>query len=103
MQVFGNWLSCRLVRLFFGVNFTDLGPFRAIRWSSLIALQMEDRDFGWTVEMQAKAAARGLRSEEIPVRSRCRIAGQSKISGTIRGSAKAGVKILYTIGKVALR
>ena len=103
VQVFGNWLSCRLVKLAFGADFTDLGPFRAIRWSSLISLHMVDRDFGWTVEMQAKAARRGLKCQEIPVRSRRRLAGQSKISGTIRGSFKAGTKILYTIGKVALR
>ncbi len=103
VQRFGNVLSSTLVSALFKVRFTDLGPFRAIRWDALERLEMADRDFGWTVEMQAKAARRGLRCVEVPVDARSRVAGQSKISGTIRGSVEAGVKILYTIAKEALR
>ena len=103
VQHFGNVLSCVLVKILFGVEFTDLGPFRAIRWAALERLEMADQDFGWTVEMQAKAAKRGLRSVEVPVDCRRRHAGKSKVSGTITGSVKAGVKILYTIGREALR
>jgi len=103
VQRFGNALSCRLIRAFFGVHFTDLGPFRAVRWDALRRLEMNDRNYGWTVEMQAKAAKRGLVCAEVPVRYRCRHAGQSKVSGTIRGSVRAGVKILLTIGKEASR
>ena len=103
VQRFGNALSCTLVRLLFDEHFTDLGPFRAIRWSALEHLQMADRNFGWTVEMQAKAARRGLRCAEVPVRYRRRRAGQSKVSGNLVGSAKAGVKILWTIGREWMR
>ena len=103
VQRFGNALSCTLIRVLFGEQFTDLGPFRAIRWSALEALEMADRNFGWTVEMQAKAARRELRSAEVPVRYRVRQAGQSKVSGTVRGSVKAGVKILWTIGAERVR
>ncbi len=103
VQHFGNVLSCALVRLLFGVKFTDLGPFRAITWSAIEDLEMADRDFGWTVEMQAKAAKRGVRCAEVPVACRRRHAGQSKVSGTLKGSFKAGVKILYTIGREAIR
>jgi glycosyltransferase involved in cell wall biosynthesis len=95
---FGNRLACFLMRLFFGSRYTDLGPFRAIRYDALLGLKMSDRNFGWTVEMQIKATRTGLRSLEIPVPYRCRI-GQSKISGTISGSLKAGYKILYLIFK----
>ena len=94
--IFGNWLSCKLMRLFWGVRYTDLGPFRAIHEEALASLGMRDRNYGWTVEMQIKAAQRGLREREIPVRYRKRI-GQSKISGTIRGVVGAGTKILATI------
>jgi len=97
---FGNWLSTGLIRIFWGISFTDLGPFRAIRFDALRALDMRDRDFGWTVEMQAKAAARGLRCMEIPVSYRRRI-GRSKISGTLLGSMKAGFKILYVLFREA--
>lgn len=100
---FGNWLSTRLVRLFYGERFTDLGPFRAIRWEALERIAMADTNFGWTVEMQVKAARRGLVSVEIPVRYRRRFAGQSKVSGTLVGGAKAGAKILWTIGREGLR
>lgn len=99
-QVFGNWLATRLIRLFYGVHFTDLGPFRAIRFGSLIALDMRDQTYGWTVEMQVKAAKQGLRAVEVPVRYRCRI-GHSKISGTVKGTILAGYKILTTIFKYA--
>ena len=99
---FGNWLATRLLRLFWGVAYTDLGPFRAIRHSTLHALAMQDRDFGWTVEMQVKAARRGFRGCEVPVSYRRRI-GQSKISGTLKGVIAAGTKILYTIGREAVR
>ncbi len=99
--LFGNWLSCRLLFLFWGVTFTDLGPFRAIRHSSLTALAMVDPNYGWTVEMQIKAAVAGLRSLEIPVGYRKRI-GASKVSGTLRGVIGAGVKILWLIGKHAV-
>lgn len=102
VQVFGNALSCTLIRGLFGVKFTDLGPFRAITWDALLRLEMADPDFGWTVEMQAKAARRGVRSVEVPVAYRRRIAGQSKVSGTIKGSFRAGTKILWTIGKERL-
>jgi len=93
---FGNWLATRLLRLLYQARYTDLGPFRAIRYSSLRTLGMRDRDFGWTVEMQIKAARARLRAEEVPVRYRRRI-GRSKISGTVSGSICAGFKILETI------
>jgi glycosyltransferase involved in cell wall biosynthesis len=95
---FGNWLATRLIALLYGVRFTDLGPFRAIRWSSLEGLKMRDPDFGWTAEMQVKAARRGLRCAEVPVSYRRR-AGVSKITGTVRGTLLAGWKILgWTLG-----
>jgi glycosyltransferase involved in cell wall biosynthesis len=93
---FGNWLATTLIRRRWGVRYTDLGPFRAVRWTSLERMQMRDRNFGWTVEMQIKAARLGLRVLEVPVSYRARI-GESKISGTIVGSFKAGAKILWTI------
>ncbi|MDX2127709.1 MAG: glycosyltransferase family 2 protein [Chloroherpetonaceae bacterium] len=95
---FGNWLSTRLIQWFWGYRFTDLGPFRAIRWNSLQALKMEDQTFGWTVEMQVKAAKLKLNTTEVPVSYRKRI-GKSKITGTISGTFKAGYMILYTIFK----
>lgn len=98
--IFGNWLSTILIRLIWGVRFTDLGPFRAIRGDLLTEISMQDRTYGWTVEMQAKAARLGARVVEVPADYRRRI-GQSKISGTISGSVRAGVKILYTIGAIA--
>lgn len=97
---FGNWLACRLIQLFWGRSYTDLGPFRAIRHRSLLALNMQDRDYGWTVEMQVKAVRRGLRVMEAPVSYRRRL-GTSKISGTLRGVMGAGVKILYIIFREA--
>ncbi len=97
-QVFGNWLATRLLKLFYGVKFTDLGPFRAIRYDSLIQLNMIDRNYGWTVEMQIKAAKMKLRSIEVPVDYRVRI-GESKVSGTIKGTIGAGYKIILTLFK----
>ncbi|MEL6638352.1 MAG: glycosyltransferase family 2 protein, partial [Bacteroidota bacterium] len=98
-QIFGNWLATNLIRLFYRYEFTDLGPFRAIRYDQLIAIDMQDRDFGWTVEMQVKAAKYRLQCREVPVRYRKRI-GVSKVSGTIRGTILAGHKILWTIFKL---
>ena len=97
-SVLGNRLACFLMRWLFGARYTDLGPFRAIQYRALCRLEMVDRNFGWTIEMQIKAAAAGLRTLEVPMPYRCRI-GQSKISGTLSGSVKAGVKILYTIAR----
>jgi len=93
---FGNWLTSRLIRLLYGVRMTDLGPFRAIRWTTLVGLQMADPDFGWTAEMQVKAARERVRYREVPVSYRRRI-GRSKISGTLSGTIRAGFKILYTV------
>lgn len=98
-QIFGNWLATNLIRLFYNYHFTDLGPFRALKWSSLVALEMEDPDFGWTVEMQVKAAKMKLNCVEVPVKYRRRV-GVSKVSGTIRGTILAGHKILWTIFKL---
>jgi glycosyltransferase involved in cell wall biosynthesis len=100
-QIFGNWLACTLIRMIWRQKFTDLGPFRAIRWSSLQALGMSDPDYGWTVEMQVRAAKGNLRTLELPVRYLRRI-GTSKVSGTLRGVVGAGTKILYVIGREAL-
>ena len=97
-QIFGNWLATRLLKILYKVTFTDLGPFRAIRFSSLMLLDMQDKTYGWTVEMQLKAAKAGLRCHEVPVRYRKRI-GFSKISGTVKGTVLAGYKILSTIFK----
>jgi glycosyltransferase involved in cell wall biosynthesis len=97
-SVYGNRLACFLMRVLFRVCYSDLGPFRAIDYPSLCTLGMSDRDFGWTIEMQIKAARAGLRTIEIPVPYRRRI-GQSKISGTFTGTLKAGTKILYTIAR----
>jgi glycosyltransferase involved in cell wall biosynthesis len=97
-QLFGNWLATRLLHLLYGIRFTDLGPFRAIRYASLLQLNMQDTTYGWTVEMQLKAAKQKLRTTEVPVRYRKRI-GHSKISGTIKGTVMAGYKILTTIFK----
>ncbi|MXZ47677.1 MAG: glycosyltransferase family 2 protein [Candidatus Dadabacteria bacterium] len=92
----GNYVATRLIKLFYGVSFTDLGPFRAVRYDKLLSLGMRDRTFGWTVEMQVKAAKKGLRCTEIPVSYRKRI-GTSKVTGTITGSFMAGVKIIWMI------
>jgi glycosyltransferase involved in cell wall biosynthesis len=97
-QIFGNWLATRLLKWLYGVKFSDLGPFRAIRYSSLIKLNMQDTTYGWTVEMQLKAAKMKMKFVEIPVRYRKRI-GFSKISGTVKGTIMAGYKIISTIFK----
>lgn len=95
-QVFGNWLATTLIKLFYGVSFTDLGPFRAITYKALRLINMQDQNYGWTVEMQVKAAKLNLKCVEVPVDYRTRI-GVSKISGTIKGSFLAGQKIIWTI------
>lgn len=97
-SLFGNRLACFLMRHLFAAEYTDLGPFRAIDYHALCRLGMCDRNYGWTIEMQIKAARAGLRIEEVPVPYRRRI-GKSKISGTFWGSVKAGTKILYSIAK----
>ncbi|GCC52144.1 glycosyltransferase family 2 protein [Chryseotalea sanaruensis] len=97
-QIFGNWLATRLLKLFYNVTFTDLGPFRAIRYDKLLALNMQDKTYGWTVEMQVKAAKQKMRCTELPVRYRKRI-GYSKVSGTVKGTVLAGYKIITTIFK----
>ena len=94
----GNWLATWMIRLLYGYDFTDLGPFRAIRYPTLLALHMQDRDYGWTAEMQAKAARAGVRSTEVPVSYHRRI-GRSKITGTVKGTVLAGWKIITTILK----
>jgi len=99
---FGNWLATGLIHRFYGARWTDLGPFRAVRWSALERLAMRDPDFGWTVEMQVKAARAKLRSFEVPVSYRRRI-GRSKISGTLTGATRAGAKILGTIALDLIR
>lgn len=99
--IFGNWLATALIRLLWGYSFTDLGPFRAITSESLNALKMQDTNYGWTVEMQIKAAQLKLQCKEIPVSYRKRI-GESKITGTISGTLKASYKILWTIFRYAV-
>ncbi len=100
-SVLGNRLACFLMRVCFGCHYTDLGPFRAIRYSSLMQLGMSDTNFGWTIEMQIKARRSGLRIIEVPVSYRRRI-GASKISGTVKGTISAGSKILWTIARYRL-
>ncbi|MFZ4543021.1 MAG: glycosyltransferase family 2 protein [Saprospiraceae bacterium] len=97
-QIFGNWLATTLIRWFYGYHFTDLGPFRAIRWNTLVEMKMEDKNYGWTVEMQIKAAKMKLQTCEVSVNYRPRI-GISKVSGTLKGSFLAGYKILLLIFK----
>jgi len=98
-QIFGNWLATNLIRLFYNYNFTDLGPFRAIKWNQLVAMDMQDKTFGWTVEMQVKAAKHKLKCTEVAMTYRKRI-GVSKVSGTLKGTILAGHKILWTIFKL---
>ena len=97
-QRFGNWLATRLIHMRYGFRFSDLGPFRAIRWQKLLSLDMQDKNYGWTVEMQVKALQHHLACAEVPVSYRKRI-GTSKVSGTVKGSILAGYKILWTIFK----
>jgi glycosyltransferase involved in cell wall biosynthesis len=101
-QIFGNWLATRLMRLFFSSTFTDLGPFRAIKYQKLLNLHMEDKTYGWTVEMQLKALKQNLSYTEVPVRYRNRI-GVSKVSGTVKGAIFAGIKILGWIFKYSFK
>ncbi len=98
-QIFGNWLATNLIKMIYNYQFTDLGPFRAIKWDKLMEIDMQDEDFGWTVEMQVKAAKQKLKTIEVPVKYRVRI-GKSKVSGTIKGTLLAGHKILWTIFKL---
>ena len=102
-QRVGNALACRWIEGVHGERFTDLGPFRAITWSALESLRMRDPNWGWTVEMQLAAAREGIRCAEVPVTYRNRRGGESKVSGSIRGSVSAGVKILYVLGRETLR
>lgn len=101
-QIFGNWLATSLMKLFFNSTFTDLGPFRAIKYDKLLALEMEDKTYGWTVEMQLKALKKNYTYKEIPVPYRNRI-GVSKVSGTVKGAIFAGVKILGWIFKYSFK
>ena len=101
-QIFGNWLATALMRVFFGSTFTDLGPFRAIKYGALTALSMEDQTYGWTVEMQLKVLKKRMTYAEIPVRYKNRI-GDSKVSGTVKGTVMAGVKIISWILKYSLK
>jgi glycosyltransferase involved in cell wall biosynthesis len=101
-QVFGNWLATFLMSLFFGAKFTDLGPFRAIKYNKLVALNMGDKTYGWTVEMQLKALKQKMSYTEIPVRYKQRI-GVSKVSGTVKGTIFAGFKILGWIFKYSFK
>ena len=100
-QIFGNWLATILMKIFFNAKFSDLGPFRAIKYDKLLTLQMQDKTYGWTIEMQLKALKQKMKYCEVPVRYRKRI-GVSKISGTIKGTVMAGVKILGWIFKYGL-
>lgn len=97
-QEFGNWLATRLIAFFYKVKFTDLGPFRALDWENLMLINMQDKTYGWTVEMQIKAAKLNLRCTEVPVKYRKRI-GVSKVSGTLKGVILAGYKIIWMIFK----
>jgi glycosyltransferase involved in cell wall biosynthesis len=97
-QVFGNWLATKLIRLFYRARFTDLGPFRAIKSASLEKLKMSDKTYGWTIEMQIKAAKQKMNFCEVPVNYKKRI-GVSKVSGTIKGTVLAGIKIIFAVFK----
>ncbi|WP_298477609.1 glycosyltransferase family 2 protein [uncultured Maribacter sp.] len=101
-QIFGNWLATSLMKVLFKATFTDLGPFRAIQYDKLLSLQMEDKTYGWTVEMQLKALKQKLAYTEVPVRYKKRI-GISKVSGTVKGSIFAGIKILSWIFKYSIK
>ncbi len=101
-QIFGNWLATSLMKTLFGATFTDLGPFRAIRYDKLLTLDMEDKTYGWTVEMQLKAIKNKLAYTEVPVHYKKRI-GVSKVSGTVKGSIFAGTKILGWIFKYSIK
>lgn len=101
-QILGNWLATNLMKLFFNAKFTDLGPFRAIKYEKLLTLKMQDKTYGWTVEMQLKAVKQKLTYLEVPVHYKNRI-GTSKVSGTVKGAIFAGVKILSWIFKYSFK
>ena len=101
-QVFGNRLSTFLVRLLYGHRYTDLGPFRAIRRDALDRLRMKDRNYGWTIEMQVRAVQHGLRILEVPVSYKDRAAGEGKVSASLKASIQAGIKIIYTVFRLAM-
>lgn len=101
-QIFGNWLATLLMKILFQARFSDLGPFRAIKYQKLLDLEMQDKTYGWTIEMQLKALRKGFRYTEVPVHYRNRI-GKSKVSGTIKGAFMAGVKILGWIFKYSVK
>jgi glycosyltransferase involved in cell wall biosynthesis len=101
-QVFGNWFSCRLMNLIWGMDAKDLGPLRAIRRDAYHSLNMQDRSYGWTVEMQVRAHVLGMRTEQCDVSWRARAGGVSKVSGTLRGAFGAGVGILGMIFRIWL-
>jgi glycosyltransferase involved in cell wall biosynthesis len=102
-QQWGNWLATTLIRWIYGRSFTDLGPFRAIRLSALNRLGMRDRNYGWTVEMQIRALKEGLRVLEVPVTYRRRLIGENKVSGNLINSVRAGMKIVWTVLRLAAR
>ncbi len=97
-QVFGNWLATRLIRLFYGAQFSDLGPFRAMKFQKLLQLGMTDKTYGWTIEMQIKSVKNNLSFCEVPVNYKKRI-GVSKVSGTVKGTVLAGIKIIFAVFK----
>jgi len=101
-QIFGNWLATSLMKLFFNAKFSDLGPFRAIKYDKLLQLNMEDKTYGWTVEMQLKVLRHNISYTEAPVNYRNRI-GTSKVSGTLKGAIFAGIKILWWIFKYSFK
>ncbi len=101
-QIFGNWLATSLMKLFFNARFTDLGPFRAIKYNKLLELEMQDKTYGWTVEMQLKALKKGFTYTEVHVHYKNRI-GTSKVSGTVKGAIFAGIKILGWIFKYSFK
>jgi len=100
-QIFGNWLATNMMALFYGVKYTDLGPFRAMKVEKLLALNMDDKTYGWTIEMQIKAAKHQFSYAEVPVNYKNRI-GTSKVSGTIKGTVMAGIKIIVAVFKYKL-
>ncbi|MGY5354697.1 glycosyltransferase family 2 protein [Wenyingzhuangia sp. IMCC45467] len=101
-QIFGNWLATSLMKIMFNATFTDLGPFRAIKYSSLLKLNMQDKTYGWTIEMQLKVLKQKMTYFEVPVKYKKRI-GVSKVSGTIKGTIFAGIKILSWIFKYSFK
>ncbi len=101
-QVFGNWLATFLMKIMFKANFTDLGPFRAIKYTKLLELEMNDKTYGWTIEMQLKALKQKMTYIEIPVHYKKRI-GVSKVSGTVKGAIFAGIRILSWIFKYSFK